>query len=69
MNEYLEFSFELNIELNDFLALFNVWMNNQNLSPRASGQGCQGGQGGQSGRGGQDSQGGHGDLKSYQGQG
>ena len=44
-------------------------MNNQNLSPRASGQGCQGGQGGQSGRGGQDSQGGHGDLKSYQGQG
>ena len=35
LNEYLEFSFELNIELNDFLALFNVWMNNQNLSPRA----------------------------------
>ena len=25
----------MNIELNDFLALFNVWMNNHNLSPRA----------------------------------
>ena len=35
LNEYLALSFELNIELNDFLALFNVWMNNQNLSPRA----------------------------------
>ena len=35
MNEYSEFSFELDIELNDFLALFNVWMNNQNLSPKA----------------------------------
>ena len=36
LNECLDFSFELNIELNDFLALFNVWMNNQNLSPRAN---------------------------------
>ena len=35
LNEYLDFSFELNIELNDFLALFSVWMNNQNLLPRA----------------------------------
>ena len=26
----------MNIELNDFLALFNVWMNNQNLSPRGT---------------------------------
>ena len=35
LNECLEFSFELNTEVNDFLALFNDWMNNQNLSPRA----------------------------------
>ena len=26
----------MNIELNGFLSLFNVWMNNQNLSPRAT---------------------------------
>ena len=26
----------MNSELNGFLALFNVWMNNQNLSPRAT---------------------------------
>ena len=33
LNEYLRFNFELNIELNHFLARFNVKMNNQNLSP------------------------------------
>ena len=32
MNEYLRFNFELNIELNHFLARFNVKMNNQNVS-------------------------------------
>ena len=32
LNEYLRFNFELNIELNHFLARFNVKMNNQNLS-------------------------------------
>ena len=32
LNEYLRFNFELNIELNHFLARFNVNMNNQNLS-------------------------------------
>ena len=37
LNEYLRFNFELNIELNHFLARFNVKMNNQNVSatPRA----------------------------------
>ena len=35
LNEYFDLVFELNSELNGFLALFNVWMNNQNLSPRA----------------------------------
>ena len=33
LNEYLRFNFELNIELNHFLARFNVKMNNQNVSP------------------------------------
>ena len=33
LNEYFWFHFELNIELNGFQALFNVWMNNRNLSP------------------------------------
>ena len=33
LNEYSWFNFELNIELNHFLARFNVKMNNQNLSP------------------------------------
>ena len=32
LNEYLRFNFELNIELNHFLAQFNVKMNNQNVS-------------------------------------
>ena len=32
MIEYSRFNFELNIELNHFLARFNVKMNNQNLS-------------------------------------
>ena len=32
LNEYLRFNFELNIELNHFLARFNVKMNNQNVS-------------------------------------
>ena len=32
LNEYSRFNFELNIELNHFLARFNVKMNNQNLS-------------------------------------
>ena len=35
-NEYFKFSFELNIELNHFWAQFNVWMNNRNVSARAS---------------------------------
>ena len=33
LNEYLRFNFELNIELNHFLARFNVKMNNQNVPP------------------------------------
>ena len=36
LNEYLRFNFELNIELNHFLARFNVKMNNQNVSPTPS---------------------------------
>ena len=32
LNEYFLFNFELNIELNHFLAQFNVKMNNQNVS-------------------------------------
>ena len=32
LNEYSRFNFELNIELNHFLARFNVKMNNQNVS-------------------------------------
>ena len=32
LNEYLRFNFELNIELNHFLARFNIKMNIQNLS-------------------------------------
>ena len=32
LNEYLRFNFELNIELNNFLARFNVTMINQNVS-------------------------------------
>ena len=32
MNEYFRFNFELNIELNHFLARFNIKMNNQNVS-------------------------------------
>ena len=32
LNEYFWFNFELNIELNQFLARFNVKMNNQNVS-------------------------------------
>ena len=32
LNEYFRFNFELNIELNHFLAQFNVKMNNQNVS-------------------------------------
>ena len=32
LNEYLRFNFELNIELNHFLARFKVKMNDQNLS-------------------------------------
>ena len=32
----------MNIELNDFLASFNEWMNNQNLSPRANLKPCWG---------------------------
>ena len=31
LNEYFRFNFELNIELNNFWARFNVKMNNQNL--------------------------------------
>ena len=39
LNEYLRFNFELNIELNNFLARFNIKMNNQNVSatPRVGG--------------------------------
>ena len=37
LNEYFRFDFELNIELNHFLARFNVWMNNQNKLNSASG--------------------------------
>ena len=36
LNEYLRFNFELNIELNHFLARFNVKMNNQNVSATPS---------------------------------
>ena len=36
LNEYSRFNFELNIELNHFLARFNVKMNNQNLSATPS---------------------------------
>ena len=36
LNEYFKFSFELNIELNHFWARFNVWLNNRNVSARAS---------------------------------
>ena len=32
LNEYFRFNFELNIELNHFLARFNIKMNNQNIS-------------------------------------
>ena len=41
LNEYFLFNFELNIELNHFLARFNVKMNNQNVppTPRAKGGG------------------------------
>ena len=37
LNEYLRFNFELNIELNHFLARFNVKMNNQNVSATPTG--------------------------------
>ena len=36
LNEYFGFYFELNIELNHFLARFNEKMNIQNVSARAS---------------------------------
>ena len=36
LNEYFWFNFELNIELNQFLARFNVKMNNQNVPPTPS---------------------------------
>ena len=36
LNEYFKFSFELNIELNHFCARFNVWLNNRNVSDRAT---------------------------------
>ena len=36
LNEYFKFCFELNIELNHFWAQFNVWLNNWNVSNRAS---------------------------------
>ena len=36
LNEYVGFYFELNIELNHFLARFNEKMNIQNVSARAS---------------------------------
>ena len=39
LNEYLRFNFELNIELNHFLARFNVKMNNQNVSATPIGGG------------------------------
>ena len=38
LNEYFWFNFELNIELNQFLARFNVKMNNQNVPPTPSHQ-------------------------------
>ena len=40
LNEYFWFNFELNIELNQFLARFNVKINNQNVSatPRGGGE-------------------------------
>ena len=38
LNEYLRFNFELNIELNHFLARFNVKINNQNVSATPSWQ-------------------------------
>ena len=36
LNEYFKINFELNIELNHFWARFNVWLNNQNVSNRAT---------------------------------
>ena len=36
LNEYFKFSFELNIELIHFWARFNVWLNNRNVSDRAT---------------------------------
>ena len=36
LNEYFKFSFELNIEFNNLCAWFNVWLNNRNVSDRAS---------------------------------
>ena len=36
LNEYFKFCFELNIELNHFWARFNVWLNNRNVSDRAT---------------------------------
>ena len=36
LNEYFGFCFELNFELNHFLARFNEKMNFQNVSPRAT---------------------------------
>ena len=36
LNEYFGFYFELNIELNHFLARFNEKMNIQNVSTRAN---------------------------------
>ena len=35
-NEYFKIYFELNIELDHFWAQFNVWLNNQNVSDRAT---------------------------------
>ena len=40
LNEYFRIHFELNIELNHFWAQFNVWLNNQNVSARATDRGC-----------------------------
>ena len=40
LNEYLRFNFELNIELNQFLARFNVKMNNQNVPPTPTSPPC-----------------------------
>ena len=39
LNEYLRFNFELNIELNHFLARFNEKMNFQSVSPKANNRG------------------------------